>query len=98
MDRSCRSLFKDEEEAISIANDIAFGLAAGVWTQSVKRAIKVSNAIRAGTIWVNTYRAVSFTSPFGGYKQSGLGRENGDIGFEEHLETKVIAVPADYRG
>ena len=82
--------FKDEEEAISIANDIAFGLAAGVWTQSVKRAIKVSNAIRAGTVWVNTYRAVSFTSPFGGYKQSGLGRENGIEAIKEFLQTKSV--------
>lgn len=82
--------FKDEEEAIEIANDIAFGLAAGVWTQSVTRAIKVSNAIRAGTVWVNTYRAVSFTSPFGGYKQSGLGRENGIEGMKEFLQTKSV--------
>ncbi|MEM7469248.1 MAG: aldehyde dehydrogenase family protein, partial [Pseudomonadota bacterium] len=82
--------FKDEDEAIAIANDIAFGLAAGVWTQSIKRAIKVSNAIRAGTIWVNTYRAVSFTSPFGGYKQSGLGRENGIEGMKEFMQTKSV--------
>lgn len=82
--------FKDEDEAIEIANDIAFGLAAGVWTQSVKRAIKVSNAIRAGTVWVNTYRAVSFTSPFGGYKQSGLGRENGVDAIKEYLQTKSV--------
>jgi len=82
--------FKDEDEAIEIANDIAFGLAAGVWTQSVNRAIKVSNAIRAGTIWVNTYRAVSFTSPFGGYKQSGLGRENGMEAIKEYLQTKSV--------
>lgn len=82
--------FKTDEEAIEIANDIAFGLAAGVWTQSIKRAIKVSNAIRAGTIWVNTYRAVSFMSPFGGYKKSGLGRENGLEGMREFLQTKSV--------
>ena len=82
--------FNDEDEAIEIANDIAFGLAAGVWTQSVKRAVKVSNAVRAGTVWVNTYRAVSFTSPFGGYKQSGLGRENGIEAIKEYLQTKSV--------
>lgn len=82
--------FKTDEEAIAIANDIAFGLAAGVWTQSIKRAIRVSNSIRAGTIWVNTYRAVSYMSPFGGYKQSGIGRENGIEGMREYLQTKSV--------
>jgi len=82
--------FDEDDEAIEIANDIAFGLAAGVWTQSINRAIKVSNAIRAGTIWVNTYRAVSFMSPFGGYKQSGLGRENGIEAIREYLQTKSV--------
>ncbi len=82
--------FKTDEEAVEIANDIAFGLAAGVWTQSIKRAIKVSNAIRAGTVWVNTYRAVSYMSPFGGYKKSGLGRENGVEGMREFLQTKSV--------
>ena len=69
--------FKDEEEAVAIANDIAYGLGAGVWTQSVKRAHTMAARIKAGTVWVNTYRAVSFLMPFGGYKASGLGRENG---------------------
>lgn len=82
--------FDEDDEAIAIANDIAFGLAAGVWTQSINRAIKVSNAIRAGTVWVNTYRAVSFMSPFGGYKQSGLGRENGIEAIREYLQTKSV--------
>jgi acyl-CoA reductase-like NAD-dependent aldehyde dehydrogenase len=82
--------FDTEEQAIEIANDVAFGLAAGVWTQSIKRAINVSNAIRAGTIWVNTYRAISFMSPFGGYKQSGLGRENGIEAIREYLQTKSV--------
>lgn len=82
--------FKTDEEAVEIANDIAFGLAAGVWTQSIKRAIKVSAAIRAGTVWVNTYRAISYLSPFGGYKMSGLGRENGLEGIQEYLQTKSV--------
>ena len=85
--------FDEDDEAIAIANDIAFGLAAGVWTQSINRAIRISNAIRAGTVWVNTYRAVSFMSPFGGYKQSGVGREHGLEGFEEYLNTKTVGMP-----
>ncbi|MDJ0951460.1 MAG: aldehyde dehydrogenase [Alphaproteobacteria bacterium] len=82
--------FKDEDEAVAIANDILYGLAAGVWTQSIKRAITVSNRIRAGTVWVNTYRAVSYMSPFGGYKRSGLGRENGQEAIREYLQTKSV--------
>ena len=60
--------YKDEEEAIKIGNDVIFGLAAGVWTNDIGRALRMSDALRAGTVWVNTYRAVSFMSPFGGYK------------------------------
>ncbi|MGE0848078.1 MAG: aldehyde dehydrogenase [Hyphomicrobiaceae bacterium] len=82
--------FKDEEEAVAIANDVAFGLGAGVWTQSIKRATTMARRIRAGTVWVNTYRAVSFTMPFGGYKASGLGRENGAEAIEGYLQTKSV--------
>jgi len=82
--------FKDEDEAVAIANDIAYGLGAGVWTQSVRRATSVSRRIRAGTVWVNTYRAVSFTMPFGGYKASGLGRENGIEAIEGYLQSKSV--------
>jgi len=82
--------FKDEEEAVAIANDIAYGLGAGIWTQSVRRATGISKRIRAGTVWVNTYRAVSFTMPFGGYKASGLGRENGIEAIEGYLQSKSV--------
>ena len=82
--------FKDEDEAVSIANDILYGLAAGVWTQNIKRAITVSDRLQAGTVWVNTYRAVSYMSPFGGYKRSGLGRENGKDAIYEYLQTKSV--------
>ncbi len=82
--------FKDEEEAVAIANDIAYGLGAGIWTQSVRRAHSVARRIRAGTVWVNTYRAVSFLMPFGGYKASGLGRENGAEAIEGYLQTKSV--------
>ena len=82
--------FKDEEEAVAIANDIAYGLGAGIWTQSVRRATSVSKRIRAGTVWVNTYRAVSFLMPFGGYKASGLGRENGIEAIDAYLQSKSV--------
>ncbi len=82
--------FRDEDEAIEIANDVVYGLAAGVWTQDIRRAIEVPERIQAGTVWVNTYRAVSFMSPFGGYKRSGLGRESGQQAIQEYMQTKSI--------
>jgi aldehyde dehydrogenase (NAD+) len=82
--------FKDEDEAIAIANDTPYGLAAGVWTQGMKRALDVSARLQAGTVWVNTYRAVSFMAPFGGYKRSGLGKENGQDAIWEYLQTKSV--------
>ncbi len=82
--------FRDEDEALAIANDTLFGLASGVWTTSMRRALTMSSGLRAGTVWVNTYRAVSYLSPFGGYKQSGLGRENGLHAIDEYLQTKSV--------
>ena len=82
--------FKDDEEAIEIANDVEFGLAAGIWTTDIRRAIEVPKRIQAGTVWVNTYRAVSFVAPFGGYKKSGLGRESGQAAIEDWMQTKAI--------
>ncbi len=66
------------------------GLAAGVWTQSIRRAITMSERLQAGTVWVNTYRAVSYMAPFGGYKRSGLGRESGQQAIHEYLQTKSV--------
>ena len=80
--------FEDEKEAIKIANDTIYGLAAGIWTQNMGRAIRVSSAIKAGTVWVNTYRAVSYMMPFGGMKHSGIGRESGIDSLDEFLEIK----------
>ncbi|MGY2487257.1 aldehyde dehydrogenase [Cupriavidus sp. CP313] len=82
--------FRDEAEAIAIANDSCYGLGAGVWTSDIGRAFRMSEKIQAGTVWVNTYRAVSFMSPFGGYKDSGLGRENGIAAIESYLQTKSV--------
>ncbi|MDE1951819.1 MAG: aldehyde dehydrogenase [Betaproteobacteria bacterium] len=82
--------FDDEADAVRIANDVQFGLAAGVWTQSLQRALYVVERVKAGTIWVNNYRATSYTSPFGGFKRSGIGRESGIDAIREYLETKCV--------
>lgn len=82
--------FEDEDEAVRIANDTIYGLAAGVWTTSIRRALSMSERLEAGTVWVNTYRAVSYMSPFGGYKRSGIGRENGMEAIREYLQTKSV--------
>jgi (Z)-2-((N-methylformamido)methylene)-5-hydroxybutyrolactone dehydrogenase len=82
--------FDDEDEAVHIANDTIYGLAAGVWTTSMRRALAMSERLEAGTVWVNTYRAVSYMSPFGGYKRSGIGRENGMEAIREYLQTKSV--------
>ncbi len=82
--------FDDEDEAVSIANDTIYGLAAGVWTSSMRRALSMSERLEAGKVWVNTYRAVSYMSPFGGYKRSGIGRENGMEAIREYLQTKSV--------
>ena len=82
--------FDDEEEAFHIANDTAYGLGAGIWTRDMRRALEGSARVRAGTVWVNTYRALSYTSPFGGFKRSGLGREGGVDAIREFLDTKSV--------
>jgi aldehyde dehydrogenase (NAD+) len=82
--------FEDDEDAIRIGNDVVYGLAAGVWTRDMKRALTMANRLHAGTVWINTYRAVSFMSPFGGYKRSGIGRESGQDMIKEYLQTKSV--------
>jgi len=87
--------FDTEEEAIRIANDTEYGLAAAVWTTNVFRAHRVIRAIRAGITWVNTYHPTYNEMPWGGYKQSGIGRELGLYGIEAYLETKQVNINLD---
>lgn len=87
--------FKDEDDAVRIGNDIAYGLAAGVWTQSLKRTMFVTKRLKAGTIYVNNYRATSFTSPFGGFKRSGIGRESGPDAIKDYLDVKTVWLSSD---
>lgn len=82
--------FRDEADAVRIANDVEFGLAAGVWTKNLNRAHRMAAALEAGTVWINMYRAVSYTAPFGGYKDSGVGRENGQQAIDQYLQTKSV--------
>jgi aldehyde dehydrogenase (NAD+) len=84
--------FDTEEEAVRLANDSRYGLAAGLWTRDLSRAMRVSRAMQAGSVWVNTYRALSAQAPFGGFKESGIGRERGDAGLREYLTTRNIMI------
>lgn len=86
----CVFSFRTDDEAIALANDTAFGLAAGVWTRDVARAHRIARRIRAGSIWINTYRVFGSSVPFGGFKASGLGRENGIEAMHEYTETKAV--------
>ena len=86
-------LYESEEEAIRIANDTIYGLAAGVWSRDAERALSVAKRIRAGTIWINDYHLINAEAPFGGYKQSGIGRELGEWGLKEYTEVKHIHLP-----
>jgi acyl-CoA reductase-like NAD-dependent aldehyde dehydrogenase len=84
--------FTDEHDAVLQGNDTLYGLAAGVWTRDVGKAHRVARAIRAGTVWVNCYNVFDVTSPFGGYKQSGYGRELGRSSLETYTQTKSVWV------
>ncbi|MER1968986.1 aldehyde dehydrogenase [Castellaniella sp. GW247-6E4] len=91
----CIIPFKDEDDAIRIGNDILYGLAGAVWTRSLHRALTVTERLKAGTVWVNNYRATSVTTPFGGYKRSGIGRESGSDAIHEYLDTKSVWISTD---
>jgi aldehyde dehydrogenase (NAD+) len=84
--------FEDEDHAVALANDTSFGLAAGVWTENVRRGHRMISRLRAGTVWLNNYRLVSYALPFGGFKQSGLGRELGPEALNEFTEVKSVWV------
>ena len=93
----CLMRFRDEEHAIAIANDTPYGLAAGVWTESVGRAHRLVGRLRAGTVWVNNYRVLGRGLPFGGFKQSGLGRELGVEALHGYTESKSVWIDTGNR-
>ena len=82
--------FKDEEDLLGQANDTVHGLAAGIWTSDQKRSWRIARRLQAGTIWINTYKQQSISTPFGGYKESGLGREKGTQGIRVYMQTKGV--------
>src|SRR5438105_14351587 len=84
--------FEDADDAVRVANDTPYGLAGGVWTTDVNKAHRVARAIRAGTVWVNSWHGLNPATPFGGYKASGLGREGGKEVLAEYTETKNVYV------
>lgn len=84
------SKFSSESEVLKLANDTSYGLAAAVHTKDYERAVRVTNALQAGTTWVNMYNFVHWSIPFGGYKESGLGRECGEAVLENYTETKAV--------
>jgi len=84
--------FRDESEAIAVANDVRFGLAGYIWTSDLSRALRVSEALDVGMIWINSENVRHLQTPFGGMKASGIGRDGGDHSFEFYMETKNIAL------
>ena len=88
--------FDTEAEAIALANDSRYGLAAGIWSNNISRVLRVSRELQAGSVWVNTYRAVAAQAPFGGFKESGIGRERGEAGLMEYMTTRNVMI--DFSG
>lgn len=84
--------FKTVDEVIQRANNSEYGLAAGLVTKNVETAIKISNALRVGTVYVNCYDVFDSTTPFGGFKNSGIGRELGEAGLKGYLESKTVTI------
>jgi len=84
--------FTDEDDAVRIANDTVFGLAASVWTENIRVGHRVAGRINAGTVWINNHRSMNWVTPFGGYKQSGYGRENGVHVMDHYTQNKSVWV------
>ncbi len=91
----CVTTFKDEAEALEIANDTLYGLGAGVWTRDMHQAFQISRAIKAGRVWVNNYHTYPAHAPFGGYKKSGIGRENHKMMLNHYRQTKNMLISYD---
>lgn len=88
----CALPFDDEDDLVAQANDSSYGLAAGIWTRDFPRAWRIARALQAGTVWINTYKQLSIATPFGGFKDSGLGREKGIQGMRLYQQAKGIYV------
>lgn len=86
----CVLPFENEDDLVGMANDTVFGLACGIWTENLKKAWRVAGRVKAGTVWINTYKQLSIAAPFGGYKESGTGREKGIQGLRAYQQIKSV--------
>jgi acyl-CoA reductase-like NAD-dependent aldehyde dehydrogenase len=82
--------FDDEDDLLAQANHSVYALAAGIWSRDYKRALRIGRAVQAGTVWINTYKQFSISTPFGGWRDSGIGREKGRLGIREYMEQKSL--------
>ena len=92
---TCAIPFEDDDEALALANETRFGLASGVWTTDLKRAHRFIRDIQAGAVWVNTYRRIHWAVPFGGFKDSGYGRDSGLESLRGYQQTKSAWIELD---
>jgi phenylacetaldehyde dehydrogenase len=92
---TCVITYRDLDEAVRIANDVEFGLAASIWTSEVARAMKLAERLDIGIIWINDHHRIDPALPWGGMKNSGIGREVGIEGFHEYTQTKSVVVNLD---
>ena len=90
--------YDDDEQLVTDANGTVYGLAAGIWTEDMRRALTLAERLKAGTVWINTFRQTQISASFGGYKMSGIGREKGLSGLEEYCEEKTVWVDLNDRG
>ncbi|RAH36423.1 aldehyde dehydrogenase [Halomonas sp. SL1] len=87
--------YDDEDELVGLANDNVYGLAAGIWSADYRAALRLADRLEAGTVWINTYKKFSISTPFGGYKESGLGREKGRQGIQAYMQQKSLYLGLD---
>jgi len=90
--------FADDDQLVADANGTVYGLAAGLWTEDMRRALTLAERLKAGTVWINTFRQTQISAPFGGYKMSGIGREKGLSGLKEYCEEKTVWVDLNEKG
>jgi acyl-CoA reductase-like NAD-dependent aldehyde dehydrogenase len=89
---ACILPFDSEEEAVAMANDTEFGLAASVWTRDITRAHRVAHRLQCGIVWINDHHRIDLSSPWGGFKMSGIGRENGLVAYEDYTQIQNVIV------